>query len=181
MGNSSSIPSSSEPHPKRIGLCSSTTQVAEHLSATEPSSSSSDGSKVCAAYQGIPGAYSEAAALKAYPKSKTVPWNSLKLLSRGGAVSSQPLPSGIARCTENTFSAIHMLVYSFLSHVDWFKSSLGSLLFVAPAIFLGWALAQYEMTLSKLGIIRVSADDTAGAAQMVASSGERDSGAVASP
>ncbi|TXG47000.1 hypothetical protein EZV62_026294 [Acer yangbiense] len=42
------------------------------------------------------------------------------------------------------------------------------------------ALAQCEMTLSKLGIIRVSGDDTAGAAQMVASSGERDTGAVAS-
>ncbi|TXG47010.1 hypothetical protein EZV62_026304 [Acer yangbiense] len=36
------------------------------------------------------------------------------------------------------------------------------------------------MTLSKLGIIRVSADDTAGAAQKVASSGEIDTGAVAS-
>ncbi|KAK1557545.1 hypothetical protein Q3G72_026709 [Acer saccharum] len=36
------------------------------------------------------------------------------------------------------------------------------------------------MTLGSSGIIRVSADDTAGAAQMVASSGERDTGAVAS-
>ncbi|KAI9198344.1 hypothetical protein LWI28_014351 [Acer negundo] len=36
------------------------------------------------------------------------------------------------------------------------------------------------MTLSKLGIIKVSVDDTASAAQMVASSGERDTGAVAS-
>ncbi|TXG46999.1 hypothetical protein EZV62_026293 [Acer yangbiense] len=76
------------------------------------------------AYQ-LPGAYSEAAALKADPKSETVP------------------------CEQ--FEAA-------------FK-----------------VLAQYEMTLSKLGIIRVNADDTAGAAQMVASSGERDSGAVASP
>ncbi|KAK1556205.1 hypothetical protein Q3G72_000662 [Acer saccharum] len=75
------------------------------------------------AYQ-LPGACSEAAALKAYPKSDTVP------------------------CEQ--FEAA-------------FK-----------------ALAQYEMTLSKLGIIRVSVD-TAGAAQMVASSGKRDSGAVASP
>ncbi|KAK0579349.1 hypothetical protein LWI29_024954 [Acer saccharum] len=38
-----------------------------------PSSSSSDVSKVRVAYQGIPGAYSEAAALKAYLKSETVP------------------------------------------------------------------------------------------------------------
>lgn len=42
------------------------------------------------------------------------------------------------------------------------------------------ALAQCEMTLSNLGIVRISADDTAGAAQMVASIGERDTGAVAS-
>ncbi|KAK4857555.1 hypothetical protein QYF36_002601 [Acer negundo] len=94
------------------------------MQTTEPSSSSSDGSKVGVAYLGIPGAYSEAAALKAYPKSETVP------------------------CEQ--FQAA-------------FK-----------------AFAQCEMTLSKLGIIRVSADDTAGAAKMVASCGERDTGAVAS-
>ncbi|KAK0577787.1 hypothetical protein LWI29_000104 [Acer saccharum] len=131
MGNSSSIPSPS---------CSTTdgenydvvlyfnlsddTAEETYMRTTETSSSSSDGSKVGVAYQ-LPGAYSEAAALKAYPKSETVP------------------------CEQ--FEAA-------------FK-----------------ALAQYEMTLSKLGIIRVSADDTAGAAQMVASSGKRDSGAVASP
>ncbi|XP_039070424.1 arogenate dehydratase/prephenate dehydratase 1, chloroplastic-like [Hibiscus syriacus] len=42
------------------------------------------------------------------------------------------------------------------------------------------ALAQCEMTLTNLGIIRVSADDSAGAAQMVALSGKRDIGAIAS-
>ncbi|CAL1374989.1 unnamed protein product [Linum trigynum] len=42
------------------------------------------------------------------------------------------------------------------------------------------ALAQCEMTLSNLNITRVNADDTAGAAQIVAASGQRDTGAVAS-
>ncbi|KAK7836780.1 arogenate dehydratase/prephenate dehydratase 1 [Quercus suber] len=47
--------------------------VSEHLSANDLSSCSKDGSKVRVAYQGFPGAYSEAAALKAYPKCETVP------------------------------------------------------------------------------------------------------------
>ncbi|OVA03387.1 Prephenate dehydratase [Macleaya cordata] len=42
------------------------------------------------------------------------------------------------------------------------------------------ALAQCEITLSKLGIVRESVDDTAGAAQLVASNLLRDTGAVAS-
>ncbi|KAL6992670.1 Arogenate dehydratase 3 [Sarracenia purpurea var. burkii] len=42
------------------------------LSATDPASSPGNGSKVRVAYQGVPGAYSEAAALKAYPKCETV-------------------------------------------------------------------------------------------------------------
>nr|POE46519.1 isoform 2 of arogenate dehydratase/prephenate dehydratase 1, chloroplastic [Quercus suber] len=45
----------------------------KHLSANDLSSCSKDGSKVRVAYQGFPGAYSEAAALKAYPKCETVP------------------------------------------------------------------------------------------------------------
>ncbi|KAE8669853.1 Arogenate dehydratase/prephenate dehydratase 1 [Hibiscus syriacus] len=42
------------------------------------------------------------------------------------------------------------------------------------------ALAQCDMALTNLGIIRLSADDSAGAARMVASSGKRDIGAIAS-
>ncbi|KAK4588220.1 hypothetical protein RGQ29_019275 [Quercus rubra] len=42
------------------------------------------------------------------------------------------------------------------------------------------ALAQCDMTLSKLGVVRIIADNTAIAAQKVASTGLRDTGAVAS-
>ncbi|KAK1556900.1 hypothetical protein Q3G72_014194 [Acer saccharum] len=59
------------------------------------------------------------AALKAYPKSETVPCEQFEAAfkaahSREGAVpvSSQQLPSGIAWCTENTFSAIHIHMIS---------------------------------------------------------------------
>ncbi|KAK0580100.1 hypothetical protein LWI29_036375 [Acer saccharum] len=48
-----------------------------------PSSSSSDVSKVRVAYQGIPGAYSEAAALKAYLKSETVPCEQFEAAFKG--------------------------------------------------------------------------------------------------
>nr|DAD20460.1 TPA_asm: hypothetical protein HUJ06_021923 [Nelumbo nucifera] len=41
-------------------------------------------------------------------------------------------------------------------------------------------LAQCEINLSKLGVVRESVDDTAGAAQFIASSGLRDAGFVAS-
>ncbi|XP_042477733.1 arogenate dehydratase/prephenate dehydratase 1, chloroplastic-like [Macadamia integrifolia] len=43
------------------------------LSVTNLSSSANDGSEVRVAYQGVPGAYSQAAALKAYPQCETVP------------------------------------------------------------------------------------------------------------
>ncbi|KAK0580241.1 hypothetical protein LWI29_038463 [Acer saccharum] len=48
-----------------------------------PSSSSSDVSKVRVAYQGIPGAYSEAAALKAYLKSETLPCEQFEAAFKG--------------------------------------------------------------------------------------------------
>ncbi|KAL1806008.1 hypothetical protein ACET3Z_029076 [Daucus carota] len=88
------------------------------------SSSPNDGSKVRVAYQGVPGAYSEAAALKAYPKCETVP-------------------------------------------CDQFEAAFK-------------VLDQCEMTLNKLGVVRVNYDDTAGAAQVVAADRIRDTGAVAS-
>ncbi|KAL5066302.1 hypothetical protein RYX36_028039 [Vicia faba] len=43
------------------------------LTLTDDSSSARDGSKLRVGYQGLPGAYSEDAALKAYPKCETVP------------------------------------------------------------------------------------------------------------
>ncbi|KAK9289226.1 hypothetical protein L1049_017700 [Liquidambar formosana] len=42
------------------------------------------------------------------------------------------------------------------------------------------ALAQCELTLTNLGLTRIAHDDTAGAAQIVASEGLRDTGAIAS-
>nr|POE46520.1 isoform 2 of arogenate dehydratase/prephenate dehydratase 1, chloroplastic [Quercus suber] len=59
------------PRRQRLGL--ERHLPSEHLSANDLSSCSKDGSKVRVAYQGFPGAYSEAAALKAYPKCETVP------------------------------------------------------------------------------------------------------------
>ncbi|XP_074329433.1 arogenate dehydratase/prephenate dehydratase 1, chloroplastic isoform X2 [Apium graveolens] len=56
-----------------LGFHKDLNSLPKPLSATDFSSSLDDGSKVRVAYQGVPGAYSEAAALKAYPKCETVP------------------------------------------------------------------------------------------------------------
>ncbi|KAK1557643.1 hypothetical protein Q3G72_028641 [Acer saccharum] len=161
------------------------------LSVTEPSSSSSDGSKVRVAYQGIPGAYSEAAALKAYPKSETVPCEQFEAAFK--AVELWLVDKAVLPIENSVGGSIHRNYDLLLRHR---LHIVGEVQLVVNHCLLGLpgvqkeelkrvfshpqALAQCEMTLSKLGIIRVSADDTAGAAQMVASSGERDTGAVAS-
>uniref|UniRef100_A0A166F488 Prephenate dehydratase domain-containing protein n=1 Tax=Daucus carota subsp. sativus TaxID=79200 RepID=A0A166F488_DAUCS len=107
-----------------VGFHKDLNSLPKPLTATDLTSSPNDGSKVRVAYQGVPGAYSEAAALKAYPKCETVP-------------------------------------------CDQFEAAFK-------------ALDQCEMTLNKLGVVRVSYDDTAGAAQVIAADGIRDTGAVAS-
>ncbi|TXG47008.1 hypothetical protein EZV62_026302 [Acer yangbiense] len=161
------------------------------LSVTEPSSSSSDGSKVRVAYQGIPGAYSEAAALKAYPKSETVPCEQFEAAFK--AVELWLVDKAVLPIENSVGGSIHRNYDLLLRHR---LHIVGEVQLVVNHCLLGLpgvqkeelkrvfshpqAFAQCEMTLSKLGIIRVSADGTAGAAQMVASSGERDTGAVAS-
>ncbi|KAL5775338.1 hypothetical protein ACOSP7_012895 [Xanthoceras sorbifolium] len=161
------------------------------LSANELSFSFDDGSKVRVAYQGIPGAYSEAAALKAYPKCETVPCEQFEAAFK--AVELWLVDKAVLPIENSVGGSIHRNYDLLLRHR---LHIVGEVQLVVNHCLLGLpgvgkeelkrvlshpqALAQCEMTLSKLGIIRVSADDTAGAAQIVASSGERDTGAVAS-
>ncbi|TXG47002.1 hypothetical protein EZV62_026296 [Acer yangbiense] len=150
----------------------------------EPSSSSSDGSKVRVAYQGIPGAYSEAAALKAYPKSETVPCEQFQAaFSEAAALKAYP-KSETVPCEqfEAAFKAVELwLVNKAVLPIENFVG--GSihrnydLLLWRRLQIVGEALVQCEMTLSKLGIIRVSAELLM--ILLVLLSGERDTGAVA--
>ncbi|KAF6143294.1 hypothetical protein GIB67_039077 [Kingdonia uniflora] len=100
------------------------------FSITNFSASNNDATNERVAYQRVPGAYSEAVALKAYPECKAVP-------------------------------------------CDQFKAAF-------KAVELWLALAQCEMYLTKLGVMRKSADDTVGAAQFVALNCLKDTKAVTS-
>ncbi|XP_071921409.1 arogenate dehydratase/prephenate dehydratase 1, chloroplastic isoform X6 [Coffea arabica] len=133
------------------------------LSAIDLSSSLSDGSKVRVAYQGLPGAYSEAAALRAYPECETVP------------------------CDE--FEAVFKAVELWLHIVGEVQVVVNHCLLGLPGVRKEelkrvlshpQALDQCEMTLNKLGVTKVSTNDSAGAAQITAAERVRDTGAIAS-
>ncbi|CAI0406887.1 unnamed protein product [Linum tenue] len=161
------------------------------LSVTEDSSSTYDGRKVRVAYQGIPGAYSEAAALKAYPGSETVPCDQFEAAFK--AVELWLVDKAVLPIENSVGGSIHRNYDLLLRHrlhiVGEVQLEVNHCLLALPGVRKEelkrvlshpQALAQCEMTLSSLNIIRVNADDTAGSAQFVAASGQRDTGAVAS-
>ncbi|CAL1397599.1 unnamed protein product [Linum trigynum] len=159
------------------------------LSVTDDSSD--DGTKVRVAYQGIPGAYSEAAALKAYPGSETVPCDQFEVAFK--AVELWLVDKAVLPIENSVGGSIHRNYDLLLRHrlhiVGEIQLEVNHCLLALPGVRKEelkrvlshpQALAQCEMTLSNLNITRVNADDTAGAAQIVAASGQRDTGAVAS-
>lgn len=161
------------------------------LSAADFSSSSADGSKVRIAYQGVPGAYSEAAALKAYPKCETVPCDQFEAAFK--AVELWLVDKAVLPIENSVGGSIHRNYDLLLCHR---LHIVGEVQLVVNHCLLGLpgvrkedlkrvlshpqALAQCELTLNKLAVTRVSADDTAGAAQIIAANSLRDTGAVAS-
>ncbi|PSS10373.1 Arogenate dehydratase/prephenate dehydratase [Actinidia chinensis var. chinensis] len=161
------------------------------LTATDLSSSASDGSKVRVAYQGVPGAYSEAAALKAYPKCETVPCDQFEAAFK--AVELWLVDKAVLPIENSVGGSIHRNYDLLLRHR---LHIVGEVQLVVNHCLLGLrgvrkeelkrvlshpqALAQCEMTLNKLGVVKVNADDTAGAALIVAANGQRDTGTVAS-
>ncbi|KAF8409579.1 hypothetical protein HHK36_005656 [Tetracentron sinense] len=188
------------------------------LSITDFSATPKDGSKVRVAYQGVPGAYSEAAALKAYPQCETVPCDQFEaaikavelwLVDKAVLSIENSLGGSIHRnydlllrhrlhiVGEVQLAVNHCLLglpgvrkehlKRVLSHPQVLPrmepSDLQSFAAELPAerlLACLQALAQCEIALSKLGVVRESADNTAGSAQFVASIGLRDTGAVAS-
>ncbi|GMP73176.1 hypothetical protein CsSME_00031007 [Camellia sinensis var. sinensis] len=165
------------------------------ISAADLSPSPGDGSKVRIAYQGIPGAYSEAAALKAYPKCETVPCDQFEAAFKVQliAVELWLVDKAILPIENSVAGSIHRNYDLLLCHR---LHIVGEVQLVVNHCLLGLsgvrkeelkcvlshpqALAQCEMALNKLGVVKVNADDTAGAAQIVASDGLRDTGAIAS-
>ncbi|KAK3021717.1 hypothetical protein RJ639_046063 [Escallonia herrerae] len=168
----------------------------------------------------LPSAYSEAAALKAYPKCETVPCDQFEAAFKVSlfgdiyldflhydplheddysnnlivqAVELWLVDKAVLPIENSVGGSIHRNYDLLLRHR---LHIVGEVQLVVNHCLLGLpgvqkeelervlshpqALDQCEMTLIKLGIVRVTADDTAGAAQFVASNGLRDTGAVAS-
>lgn len=161
------------------------------LSALDLYSKSNDGSKVRVAYQGVPGAYSEAAALKAYPNCETVPCEEFEAAFK--AVELWLVDKAVLPIENSVGGSIHRNYDLLLRHrlhiVGEVQLQVNHCLLGLPGtrkedikrvLSHPQALAQCEMTLMALGVVRIGTEDTAGAAQIVASKGVREAGAVAS-
>ncbi|KAL1361663.1 hypothetical protein AAHE18_03G020500 [Arachis hypogaea] len=146
------------------------------LTSTQLSDSVSDGPRLQVAYQGVPGAYSESAAQKAYPNCEAVPCpqfeNAFQKVERW-LVDRAVLP------IENSLGgSIHRNYDLLLRHrlhiVGEVKYAVHHCLMANHGVKLEdlkrvlshpQALAQCEHTLTKWGLVREAVDDTAGAAQ----------------
>jgi arogenate/prephenate dehydratase len=151
----------------------------------------SHGSQVRVAYQGVPGAYSEAAALKAYPQCEAVPCEQFEAAFQ--AVELWLVDKAVLPIENSLGGSIHRNYDLLLRHrlhiVGEVQLAVHHCLLGLPGVKKEelkrvvshpQALSQCEHTLSTLGVIREAADDTAGAAQFIAANNLRDTGAVAS-
>ncbi|KAK7402080.1 hypothetical protein VNO78_14059 [Psophocarpus tetragonolobus] len=151
------------------------------------------GSKLRVAYQGVPGAYSEAAAGKAYPNCEAIPCDQFEVAFQ--AVELWIADRAVLPVENSLGGSIHRNYDLLLRHrlhiVGEVQLPVHHCLLALPGVrkeFLTrvishpQALAQCEHTLTKLGInvAREAVDDTAGAAELVATNNLRDTAAVAS-
>ncbi|CAG7868637.1 unnamed protein product [Brassica rapa] len=161
------------------------------LTANSLTSSAGDDSKVRISFQGIPGAYSETAALKAYPNCETVPCDQFETAFQ--AVELWLVDKAVLPIENSVGGSIHRNYDLLLRHrlhiVQEVHLPVNHCLLGVPGVSIEdikcvlshpQALDQCVNSLNDLGIQRVSAKDTATAAQTVSSSGERSIGAVAS-
>uniref|UniRef100_A0A7N0UCY1 Arogenate dehydratase n=1 Tax=Kalanchoe fedtschenkoi TaxID=63787 RepID=A0A7N0UCY1_KALFE len=161
------------------------------LSATNLSPSNISGAKVKVAYQGLPGAYSEDAALKAYPKCETVPCEEFEAAFK--AVELWLVDKAVLPIENSVDGSIHRNYDLLLRHrlhiVGEVQLCINHCLLGLPGVRQEdlkyvvshpQALGQCEAKLTKLGVTRINYEDAAGAAQTVAASGESHTGAIAS-
>ncbi|XP_010920935.1 arogenate dehydratase/prephenate dehydratase 2, chloroplastic isoform X1 [Elaeis guineensis] len=150
-----------------------------------------NGSRLRVAYQGLPGAYSEAAAAKAYPNCEAVPCELFE--TAFDAVERWLVDRAVLPIENSLGGSIHRNYDLLLRHklhiVGEVKYAVRHCLLANPGVKKEdlkrvlshpQALAQCEHTLTKLGVVREAVDDTAGAAKFVAVQKLQDAGAVAS-
>lgn len=161
------------------------------LSVSDLAPQPTHGSRLRVAYQGVPGAYSEAAASRAYPNCEAVPCEQFEAAFQ--AVELWVVDRAVLPIENSLGGSIHRNYDLLLRHrlhiVGEVQLSVHHCLLGLPGVRKEdlrrvvshpQALAQCENTLSKLGVIREAVDDTAGAAQFIAAHNLRDTGAVAS-
>ncbi|KAK7387752.1 hypothetical protein VNO78_22544 [Psophocarpus tetragonolobus] len=161
------------------------------LTAIDLYSSPRDGKKVRVAYQGLPGAYSEDAAFKAYPKCETVPCDNFEAAFK--AVELWLVDKAVLPIENSVGGSIHRNYDLLLRHrlhiVGEVQLRVNHCLLGLPGVRKEelkavvshpQAFAQCEKILSALGVVKISAHDTAASAQTVASNRPRDTGAIAS-
>ncbi|OIW08517.1 hypothetical protein TanjilG_03193 [Lupinus angustifolius] len=151
------------------------------------------GSQLRVAYQGVPGAYSEAAAGKAYPDSQVIPCDQFEVAFQ--AVELWIADRAVLPVENSLGGSIHRNYDLLLRHrlhiVGEVQLPVHHCLLALPDVRKEYltrvishpqALAQCEHTLTKLGlnVAREAVDDTAGAAEFVATNNLRDTAAIAS-
>ncbi|XP_078181440.1 arogenate dehydratase 2-like [Carex rostrata] len=158
-------------------------------------SNSANGPKLRVAYQGVPGAHSEAAARKAYPNCDAVPCEFFE--TAFDAVETKKVDCAVLPIENSLGGSIHRNYDLLLRHnlhiVGEVQHAVHHCLLALPGVNFGdikrvlshpQALAQCEHTLTKLltnkGMVREAVDDTAGAAQFIFVNNIRDAAAIAS-
>ncbi|XVF04987.1 hypothetical protein REPUB_Repub05bG0131000 [Reevesia pubescens] len=146
------------------------------LSSTQFSNSISDGSRLRVAYQGVSGAYSEAAAEKAYPNCEAVPCAQFDAAFE--AVEKWIVDRAVLPIENSLGGSIHrnydLLLRHSLHIVGEVKLAVRHCLLANHGVRVEdlkrvlshpQALAQCENTLTKIGLTREAVDDTALAAK----------------
>ncbi|KAG8057782.1 hypothetical protein GUJ93_ZPchr0002g25207 [Zizania palustris] len=163
------------------------------LSITDLSPAPMHGNQLRVAYQGVPGAYSEAAAAKAYPSCDAIPCDQFEVAFQ--AVELWIADRAVLPVENSLGGSIHRNYDLLLRHrlhiVGEVQLPVHHCLLALPGvrkelltrvISHPQALAQCELTLNAMGlnVAREAFDDTAGAAEHVAAAGLRDTAAIAS-
>uniref|UniRef100_A0A2C9V655 arogenate dehydratase n=1 Tax=Manihot esculenta TaxID=3983 RepID=A0A2C9V655_MANES len=179
--------------PLNKGSSEDNNKAMKPLTITDLSPAPMHGSHLRVAYQGVPGAYSEAAAGKAYPNCESIPCDQFEVAFQ---VVELWVADRVVLPVENSLGgSIHRNYDLLLRHrlhiVGEVQLPVHHCLLALPGvrkenitqvISHPQALAQCELSLSKLGLnaAREAVDDTAGAAQHIAANNLRDTAAIAS-
>lgn len=172
---------------------SSNNKPMKPLTITDLSPAPMHGSQLRVAYQGVPGAYSEAAAGKAYPNCEAIPCDQFEVAFQ--AVELWIADRAVLPVENSLGGSIHRNYDLLLRHrlhiVGEVQLPVHHCLLALPGVRKEYitrvishpqALAQCELTLTKLGLqaAREAVDDTAGAAEYIAANNLRDTAAIAS-